>query len=205
MIIDNFDLLSDYIRRHKTFTEDTFLFLQMIRRRKDNPNLPIAQETVKNMHLVSLEDMLQRKALIQDWCHRTGSRAYLRLNLRSKRKVALKVLEQLAKRISEDNFNIKNIYETAAGSVQSDPDKTWIIDLDDDEHPLTTVGKQVIIPTIYDLLKETQRANQEILIVPTRNGHHLITPGFNTQKFHTLTGITLNYHKDNPTILYHAS
>ena len=205
MIIDNFDLLSDYIARTKTFSDDTFLFLQMIRRRKDNPNLPIAQETVKNMHIVSLADLQERKELIKDWCHRTGSRAYLRLNLRSKRKVALKVLEQLAKRISEDNFNIKNIYETAAGSIQSDPNKTWIIDLDDDEHPLTTVGHQVIIPTIAQLLEETKRENQEILIVPTRNGHHLITPGFHTQKFNQLTGLTLNYHKDNPTILYHAS
>lgn len=199
IMIDNFDTLSDWILLNKTFDDDTVLFLQIIRRRKENPDARVAQQTVKNFYLKSAEDLLERKDEIVRWCEMHNARAYLRLNVRSRRKIAMQTLALIAQNISHDNYNIKNCYESVAGQYHSDPQKTWIIDLDDDVYPDTE--KHKIAVTIFGLIDEVG-GNSEIFWVKTKNGMHLITRPFNVEKFTKLLGFAPPYHKDNPTVLY---
>ncbi|WP_196300488.1 hypothetical protein, partial [Streptococcus pneumoniae] len=86
------------------------LFLQIIRRRKENPTARVAQQTVKNFYLKNADELAERRDEIINWCNLHNARAYLRLNVRSKKKVALRTLALIAENISNDNFNIKNCY-----------------------------------------------------------------------------------------------
>lgn len=197
--VDNFDTLADWIRRNKTFTEDTVLFLQIIRRRKENPDAKVAQQTVKNFYLKNADDLLLRRDEIIRWCELHNARAYLRLNVRSKKKIALRTLALVAENISNENYHIKNCYESAAGQYHADPQKTWIIDLDDDEY--TNEQKYAVSNTICELI-DAVGGNSEILWINTKNGVHLITNPFNVQKFTQRMGFAPPKHTDNPTLLY---
>jgi hypothetical protein len=198
-MVDNFDLFGVWLTENKTFTDDSFLFLQIIRRRKENPDATAAQQTIKNFHITSVEDLMQRKADIVNWCKLHNARAYLRLNMRSRRKVALMTMAGIAENIANDNYNIKNCYESACGKYHSDSDKTWVVDLDNDQF---TLGEMVDIrDTIRDLVAQTGR-NPEILWVPTKNGIHLITRPFNAALLQSTEHSNAPFHKDNPSILY---
>ena len=200
LMTDNFDLLAKYINANKTLTEDQFLFLQIIKRRKDNPESLYSQETIKNMHLKSAEDMLERKEVIVDWCQKHNARAYLRLNLRDKRKIALRALAQVAENIANENWNIKNCYESAVGKHHQDPKKTWVIDIDFDE--IQESSRLNLGQAVYQLVSETPRSIEEIEYVPTPNGYHIITPPFNVAHLGVIYKETpVAFHKDNPTIL----
>lgn len=196
---DNFDLLADWIRRKKTMDDDKFLFLQIIRRRKENPEAHAAQQTIKNLYLKSADDMMARREEIANWCHLHNARAYLRLNIRSKKKIALNTLAQIAETISNENYNIRRIHESVCGKYHSDPQKTWILDIDHDE-PISQ--RKDLIPTIHQLHIEAG-VDTEILHVPSKNGYSLVLRPFNVQRFNTLTGIHLTgKHNDNPVNLY---
>ena len=197
MAVDNFELICEIIRK-RNLTEDEFFFLQVIKRKKDNPDVGMSHEIViHNWFIKDADYLMEKKDAIIKMCEDNNARAYFRLNKRSYKKVALQTLALIAQNIASGNYNIKNCYESCAGQHHAETDeKTWVLDFDYGESEITDEMWRVL----HDLVVETKRA-PICHTLPTKNGYHVICPPFNIKKFQDKFG-NISYHRDNPTILY---
>lgn len=194
-MIDNFDKILNLIKN--TTNENEFYFLQILKRRKDNPEMVKHVELI-HYYLIKNDTHLNNiKNDIINLCHCTNSRAYFNLNKRNKKQVALHTLRRIADNIASENYNLDNCYLSCCGEncAPKDSSKTWIIDLDN-EH----ININEIKTVITRLLLEAQN-DPTINEMPTKNGIHLIARPFNLQEFKNRYP-QIDVHKDNPTILY---
>jgi hypothetical protein len=183
--------------------EDKFYFIQIYKRRKDNPEMLRDMEVMGNFYIYTEEQLYTKFPQIKKICDDNNARAYIRLNRRSDRKIALQALSRLAAMIASDQYKMRNLYDSIAGEFHSEIDKTWIIDIDYKDFE----GRQSILDTIHNAAHKLQiDAKKEPLmhIIPTKNGYHLITRPFNLKMLEPirLGGTRFDIHKDNPTILY---
>jgi hypothetical protein len=185
-MVDNFELLKPFM----TFEDDSkFYFLQVIKRRKDNPELKGNNKVISNYQIYSLEDYHKYYLYAVRECQLNNARAYLRLNVRDDKKVGLECLRRMANLIADGNHKaVKNTYDTVCGKHHSDKNKKWIVDFDDEWMPEKD-------DRVQDIIKAGGKIYAEI---PTKSGCHIISSPFNLSKFKWMIDI----HKDNPTILY---
>jgi len=200
MAVNNFNL----IRNMLSFPdENSFYFLQILKRRKDNPHLGKDMIHVEDYYIYSLEQFDKLIHEVLDRCDAERARAYFRLNRRDAKKVAMQVLKRTVDHIMSENYRaVKNAFASCAGEFHSDPDKTWIVDIDNisidgfNHSPQQIEVRQLLV----DLQKE---AGKEPLMnfIPTKGGVHVITRPFNLNKFKARFP-DIDVHKDNPTLLY---
>ena len=185
-MIDNYELLKQFMN----FEDDSkFYFLQVIKRRKDNPELTGNNKVISDYQIYSLEDYHKYYLHAVRECQLNNARAYLRLNVRDDKKIALECLRRAANLIADGNHKaMKNTYDTICGKHHSDKNKKWIVDFDDEWMPEKDDRVQDIINAGGKIYAE----------VPTKSGCHIISSPFNLNKFKWMIDI----HKDNPTILY---
>jgi hypothetical protein len=179
---------------------DKFYFIQILKRRKDNPGMGKDMCNIDNFCVYSIQDYERYEARIIDVCERNNARAYIRLNRRSDKKIALQMLARMAQMIASEQYNIRKLYYSIAGEYHSEEDKTWIVDIDwkDFEGKKTEVAR---IATITEELQMATGREPMTEYIPTKNGTHIITRPFNLQKLKKeYPG--LDIHKDNPTLLY---
>jgi len=198
--MENFNL----IRKMLSFPdENAFYFLQILKRRKDNPDLGKDMIHIADYYIYSLEQFDSIKQRIIDQCDAENARAYFRLNRRDAKKVAMQVLKITVDHIMSENYRaVKNAFASCAGRFHSDPDKTWIVDIDnisidtfnhsEEQHKMREL--------ILDLQRETENESM-MKFIPTKGGVHIITRPFNLNKFKSQYP-EIDVHKDNPTILY---
>lgn len=196
-MIDNFNTITDYIKG-KTNVGD-FYFLQILKRRKDNPDLGKDMILIDNFFIKDETDLLKKRERIIELCELNNARAYFRLNKRSSKKVALQTLRLIADNIASDNYNIKNCYLSCCGQYASDENKTWLIDLDGEEYPSPLM--MAFIDYECEPIALDVSDGKCLMTIPTKNGIHLITKPFNISKFRQKYP-DIDVHKDNPTILY---
>lgn len=196
-MINNFELISNLIRYRASGGE--FFFLQILKRRKDNPDMIRDMNVIDNFFIKGQADLESKQKRIIEICNNNNARAYFRLNKRCERKVALQTLKLIAENIASDNYDIKSCYTSCCGKYHSDEDKTWVIDLDG-----VTVPSPLMTYFIdYECEPITQKPDRGkcIAAIPTKNGIHLITKPFRLDKFKKKYP-DVDVHKDNPTILY---
>jgi hypothetical protein len=177
---------------------NTYYFLQIIKRRKDNPEMDNRSKIIKDIYIHSREQFELIENQVINLCHENNARAYLRLNKRCSKKTGLQVLKRITELIISENYNaIPNVYASISGEFHSDEDKKWIVDIDniDNRKDLDDV-----IKTVYNLQFETGREPLTDMF-PTKNGIHIVTRPFNLQKFKLLYS-DIDIHKDNMIILY---
>lgn len=202
MSVNNFD----QIRSMLEFPEKTsFYFLQILKRRKDNPDLGKDMKHIADYYIYSLEQFDELKPRIISQCDMENARAYFRINRRDAKKVAMQVLKRTVDYImSEDYRAVKNAFASCAGEFHSDPDKKWIVDVDwkdvqegvdHDEYLNTLMSK------VQELVQETGR-DDTLYTIPTKNGIHVVCRPFNLKKFSDVYSVDV--HKDNMVILYQA-
>ena len=198
--MNNFDL----IRKMLSFPDgNAFYFLQILKRRKDNPDLGKDMIHIADYYIYSLEQFDGLRQRIIHQCDTENARAYFRLNRRDSKKVAMQVLKRTVDHIMSENYRaVKNAFASCAGEFNSDPDKTWIVDIDNISiDTFNHSGEQKKIrQLVYDLQVDTGK--EPIMnIIPTKGGVHIITRPFNLDKFKTQYP-EIDVHRDNPTILY---
>ena len=193
------DCLSD-IKQFLTFsTADDFYFLQILQRKKENPQLGSNSRVIKNYYITSVEQLERKYPEIITLCKTFNARAMLRLNKRSFEQVAFKCLENVANTMQNKEYlHISKCYDRACGLLTSADTKKWIVDIDSPE-----VDMDVIKCTI----NLCAPAGDKILaLLPTKNGWHFITTPFNVAEFRQYTAAyitqTIDIHKDNPINLY---
>lgn len=191
--IDNFEKISNLISGKSQ--KGDFYYLQILKRKKDNPELEKNMLTIDIFYIENEEHLSKLKLRIIDTCIKNNARAYFNLNKRNEKKIALQTLRMIADSIASEQYNIRNCYQSACGRFSSDPEKKWIIDVDTKD--------ESTIQHIKYCISLCQPKNQIIYdIINTKNGVHIITSPFNVQDFRKNYKEELGIHKNNPTVLY---
>ena len=108
-MIDVFDNIKDLL----TFeNDDDFYYLQILQRKKENPHLGSNSRVIKNYYINNLEYLESRYDEIKELCNQFNARAALRLNKRSKRKVAFKTMQNMANSMMNEEYSFikKSLY-----------------------------------------------------------------------------------------------
>lgn len=185
------------IKHHLTFeSSDDFYYLQILQRKKENPQLGSNSRVIKNYYIPSLQYLEERYDEIKGLCNHFNARAMLRLNKRSYSKVAFKALQNIANSMSNQEYSfIPKSYDRACGQGHNDKNKTWIIDIDGSPG-------QRYIQEVIDHVNGCQPYGSNVLMeLPTKNGIHLISRPFDSRTF-TAIYPEIDIHKDNPINLY---
>ena len=177
-MINNFEPIKQIIRDHIDLSsDDTFLFCQIIQRRKENPDIPKDNYVVKDYYFDSIEKLDQRKDEIIKFCEMFNARAYIHLNIRSYKDLSYVCLTTLAERLSKTEYRCnKGLFSTACGRKHSDKNKKWVVDLDFKDGNMVNLFKEKI--------HDCDPVGDKILAtLETKNGFHLITKPFNKHQF----------------------
>ena len=175
-MIDNFDTIKSLLDFSKA---DTFYFIQILKRRKENPEMKSGTSVIDNFYVYELNDMDKLKDKIIDRCVKHNARAYINLNKLNLEKVALYTQKHIIDCIINKDFKgVKNAYATVCGSHHSEKNKRWIIDIDG---PL---AEEKYMSTIKEFITKELGPGYSILAdIPTKNGIHIISNPFNIEKF----------------------
>lgn len=198
-MIDNFDLITDLL---DFSMENTFYFVQILKRRKENPNMEKGTYVLDNFYVYEKSNMEKIKSKIIDRCEKHNARAYINLNRLDLEKIAMHSIKQSLEYVMAGEFKkVKNSYQIACGSHTMDPMKKWVVDVD----TLDELALYSIIPIINELHEEIPNRNYKVIAtIPTKNGFHIITNPFNIKEFNERT-FNMKYvsvQKNSPTVLY---
>lgn len=190
--------------------EDTFYKVEIIQRRKDNPDLSSNTKLVKTYYIADpdkLDTVFEKE--IKPICDALNARAMFYLNKRSFEKTAFAALKQVTDCLmTKDYKSVKRAYNSACGKTCNGGEgKRWIFDLDEKD--------EVTANQINELV--TSVGGKVYAHIPTKHGIHIITSVFNLKDYavklharlidnpdsHALKVIeAIDIHKDNGTILY---
>ena len=204
-LVDNFELIGQYLfEKRQPLTEDQFYFLQILVRGKDGNHVSGNNKNrlVKYYIIRSNEQLMDLKNEIVGICGVVNGRAYIHPTRRSLKEVANLVLEGTAHTfISQNWIGLRGAYSTAAGQSYVSSDKQFIVDLDDFTYEQ---AREVFdfVNTLRGRVDEHGMISQ--IIIPTKNGYHLITNAFDIGEFSKVYP-DIDIHKNNPTLLYYKS
>ena len=202
-MIDNLDKILPLL---KFESQDDFYYLQILQRKKENPQLGSNSRVIKNYYVASEDYLIKHYEEIKKLCEVFNARASIRLNKRSFEKVGFKAMTNLANTMMNKEYSfLKASYDRACGLGHNDKNKTWIVDIDKDE-----------VTWLEQILKSISPCeplgNKIVVQIPSKSGIHLITKPFNLEQFkknfegelkeYKMNYIELEIHKDNPTNLY---
>jgi hypothetical protein len=184
---------------------DKFYMLEILMRRKDNPDLFKDAIQIACYRVRTLEQFDKWAPIWKKLCDGSNARAYLRLNRRSDKRLIIEVNKRIAEHLMSGQFSgASRAYESVMGETHSENDKTWVVDIDykdfkrgQADHIAKING---IIVTLTDLIGQAGR-DPEMKMVGTKNGFHLICRPFNLKKFKEKYP-DVDVHRDNPTLLY---
>jgi hypothetical protein len=186
-------------------SEDDFYHLQIIKRKKDHPEIGSNSLVIKTYYIKSHEHLAKVEAEVIALCDFHGARACINLNRRSFEKMAFHTLKKITDQIMNKDFkSVRKAYESVCGAYANESDKTWIIDIDNISMDTFNHNDEMIAlrKKIIELQIDTGK-EPRMDYIQTRSGFHIICRPFNLQKFMELYP-EIDVHKDNPTILYIA-
>ena len=217
--VDNFDIIRGLL---KFDDKDDFYFLQIIQRKKHGNQVPSANSgyrTIKTYYIRSIEDFDRRKPAIIQLCEQNNARAYINLNVRNAKEVALAAAKAYIDLVREDRCEQGHrVYDHACGvTPKMGVKKKWIVDIDDLSGNEIDAICSIICKcrSAYHWNAVNDTYDNIIAEIPTAHGVHIITHGFDVGRFREIleqtTSITLTKEqvkeivtvkKDNPTLLY---
>lgn len=177
-------------------SRDDFYYLQILQRKKENPQLGSNSRVIKNYYITSQEYLLERYDEIIQLCEVFNARASIRLNKRSFEKVGFKAMTNLANTMMNKEYSfLKSSYDRACGLGHNDSEKKWILDIDE---PFEIEKYSQLIVDIGHIEPMEMK---HLSVIKSKSGYHLITKPFNLEKFRKYYP-EIEVHKDNPTNLY---
>ena len=171
--------------------KDNFYFIQVIKRRKDNPGLRRDMKRISEYFIYNEGDLLGTYSQIKAEADLNNARVYMHLRPRNASKVALKSLMMIGEHIASGNPQAaKKAYTSACGKTPIDKVKIFMIDADGGIESALAIKDYLFLNKI-----------KVYTILPTKSGYHFITVPFRLDTFcKAFPGI--NVHKDSPTLLY---
>lgn len=174
---------------------DTFYHLQIIKRKKEHPELGSNSVVIKTYYVSSLAYLAGIMSEVICLCDFHNARACINLNRRSFEQVAFQTLRKVADQIMNRDFkSARNAYNSVCGTYSAEPDKKWIVDIDTKD--------SIIAAGILMTIDDCDPVGYKLYTtLNTKNGIHLITKPFNIAQFKAANWY-VDIHRDNPTILY---
>lgn len=199
-IRDNFKLIETLL----DFTDpNSFYFIQIIKRRKENPHMKTGQAILDNFYVYEKTDLVKLKDKIVDRCIKHNARAYINLNKLDLERIAMYTQKNIVDLVIQGQFKaVKNAYSTACGNHTSEKAKRWVIDVDEKDLPFLSKIRELIQSLHLEIPKNSYKIVAEI---PTKSGVHIISEPFNLKKFNDELGLhntMITVHKNSPTLLY---
>lgn len=194
-MIHNIEIIKRLLRFS---SEDDFYHLQILKRKKEHPELGSNSYVVKTYYVSSIEYLETKFPEIVALCNFHNARACINLNVRSYERLAFQMLKKVTDQIiNKDYKSVRKAYESVAGEFGTGRDKKWIIDVDYGPH--TTVD--YVNKLQHYIRIELPEGGEIFAKIPTKNGFHLITSPFRLDTFREAYP-EIDVHKNNPTILY---
>jgi hypothetical protein len=211
-MIDNIELIKPLLN----FSDDgDFYMLYVFKRKKDQPegerDNHQSVRTIKTYCVDSISYLDMRYDEIKQLCEVFKARSYIHIQKQNHKDVSLDMLATLAERIKNGVQNQKGLFDSVVGQLKTQ-EKRWIVDVDNPEvsplmiayieydcEPITVVDFDPTgVPIGYKIGPKIES------IIPTRNGHHLITKKFDVMKFKERYP-EIDIQKKNPTLLYYPN
>lgn len=209
-MIDNIDRIKKLLSFEN---EGDFYMLYVFKRKKDQPegekDNHQSVRTIKTYCVESVEYLDKRYEEIKQLCEMFKARAYIHIQKQNHKDVSLEMMVSLAEKIRNGQHNQKNLFDSVVGQLKT-YEKRWIVDVDGlpEMSPIMmyfieyecrpiTVRKfdEVGVPIGYEVGPKIEA------VIPTKNGHHLITKRFDVMKFKEKYP-DIDIQKKNPTLLY---
>lgn len=172
-IIDRLEILKKFINLNK----NEFLFIQIIKRRKDNPDLKFSEVMMKSFYVNSINDIIKYIPRIEEICDKENARAYVRLNPQDYTEASIRCIEYIAENIRKGTSN-KNYraWDSICGKKRLDKSLTYrVIDLDSEHLHL----KSEILLKLEEFFSSKKLDPKDCYIInPTKTGSHIITKRF---------------------------
>lgn len=211
-MIDNIDLIKPLLNFDK---EGDFYQLFVFLRKKDQPEGEKQNHqsvrTIKTYCITSIPYLDMRYEEIKMLCELFKARAYIHVSKQNHMDVSLNMITEIVARVQSGQMNQKNVFDSVVGQIKT-LEKRWIVDVDQKEisplmiahieygcKPFTEVEfDEVGIPIGYKVGPKIET------IIPSKNGHHLITKRFDVMAFKEKYP-DIDIQKKNPTLLYYPN
>ena len=208
-MIDNLNLIKELLNFEK---EGDFYMLYILKRKKDQTTDKSNHQsvrTIKTYCIESIEHLEKRYDEVKQLCEIFKARAYIHVQKQNQKDVSLNMMVELAQRIQNGQHNQKGLFDSVVGQLKTS-EKRWVIDIDDSKvpspmmiafieyecRPITVVKfDDAGIPIGHEVGPKVEA------VIPTKNGHHLITKRFDVMKFKEKYP-NIDIQKKNPTLLY---
>ena len=194
---------TEQIRKMLSFTdENDFYFVQVLKRRKDNPEMTKNQMGLGNYYIESFEQFDTIIPHLIRTAEFENGRVYFHLNKRNYEHLSFHLLKQMVTLIAGRTFKaLKNTFDSVTGKNHNDKNRTWVVDIDwIDIEGSVDYDYSGIINYLMELQSETKNT-PTMIEIPTKNGQHIITRPFNLKKFNKRFP-KIDVHKSSPTILF---
>ena len=212
-MINNLEIIKPLLNFEKP---GDFYMLYVFKRKKDQPegerDNHQSVRTIKTYCIESIDHLERRYEEIIQMCEMFKARAYIHIQKQNHFDVSLSMMVDLAQRIQNGNHNQKGLFDSVVGQLKTN-EKRWIIDVDGMSapspmmvafieyncKPITEVRfDEVGIPIGYKVGPKVEA------VIPTKNGHHLITKKFDVMEFKKQYP-DIDIQKKNPTLLYYPN
>ena len=201
MTIDNFNAVTPWF--DNLSDQGDFFFVQVMQRNKEKNNVSSSGYVIKDYHFFNKETFLSKKEEITTLCKAFNARAYFWINPRNCKEVQYEIIREALEAIELGTHKLFKCVSRALGRKRCNKYKSkWILDFDTKDWSL--------INKYLDLVRKCRpNVNKILYYVPTVNGIHVITLGFDLEQFKQELAIAkldnIDIHKDNPTILYYSN
>jgi hypothetical protein len=212
-MINNLEIIKPLLNFEK---DGDFYMLYVFKRKKDQPegerDNHQSVRTIKTYCIESIDHLERRYDEIIQMCEMFKARAYIHIQKQNHFDVSLSMMVELAQRIQNGNHNQKGLFDSVVGQLKTN-EKRWIIDVDGMSapspmmvafieyncKPITEVKfDEAGIPIGYKVGPKVEA------VIPTKNGHHLITKKFDVMEFKKQYP-DIDIQKKNPTLLYYPN
>ena len=177
MKIDNFSVVQPLLE----FGKDTYYFVQIIKRRKDegNEGMGISELCLWQRFIDRPETLDRMKQEIQELCTIYNARAYIELNPRSLERWSIELVRKLVDRISLHDFtSVQRLPNKVALSEETIKTRglkgidrrRWMLDIDE----------KTTIPIADRWI--TEQEIRKVATIPTLSGAHIIIESFNYKR-----------------------
>ena len=201
MTIDNFNAAAPWF--DNLSDQGDFFFVQVMQRNKEKNNVGSSGYVIKDYHFFDKETFLSKKEEITTLCKAFNARAYFWINPRNCKEVQYEIIREALEAIELGTHKLFKCVSRALDRKRCNKYKSkWILDFDTKDWSL--------INKYLDLVRKCRpNVNKILYYVPTVNGIHVITLGFDLEQFKQELAIAkldnIDIHKDNPTILYYSN
>ena len=186
---DNFNRFREFMQLPEQEGGDAYYVIELVRRGKDCPDLPAANYHFKNYYIDTLAKYDKVQDEIRLLCRTLRLRAYASVCRKSFRRVTMNTLAEMARRAALGDFNRPDkIFGSCSGEYVDKDNRHWVVDVDDFVGYNTQEHCETIRYFINDCQPFEDR-NKIELILPTKNGMHLITRPFDVKTFNSCMGV----------------